>query len=109
MADTGLLVVRAVEQFSWTGERRSSIRTAWNIVCSVPANKDGVVSLRLFFFPDAELTVAGRSAAFFAGYVPSLPDAPPDFAGTDAEVAVGMTSMDSPFEPMQATFIEPFA
>jgi hypothetical protein len=107
MAYTGLLVLRAVEHFSWTGEGRSSIRTAWNVVGSVPANKDGVVSLRLFFFPDADLTVVARSAAFFAGDVPGLPDRVPDFAGSDAEVAAGMASMDSPFEPTQATFIEP--
>lgn len=107
MAYTGLLVLGGVERFSWAGERRTTIRTAWNVVSSVPINKDGVISLRLFFFPDAELTVIARSAAFFAGEVPGLPDRPPDFAGSDEEVAAGMASMDSLFEPNQATFIEP--
>ncbi len=109
MADTGLIVLRGVEDLSWNSDRRSSARTAWNVVGSVPANQDGVVCLRLFFFPDAEMTVVARGAAFFAGDVPGLPDAPPDFAGGDAEVAAGMASMDSPFEPTQATFIEPLA
>lgn len=109
MAYTGLLVLGGVEKLSWDCEPRSTIRTAWNVVGSVPANKEGVVNLRLFFFPDAEMTVAARSAAFFAGDVPGLPEAPPDFAGGDAEVAAGMASMDSPFEPTQATFIEPLA
>jgi hypothetical protein len=107
MAYTGLIVLERVEHFSWAGDRRSTIRTAWNVVGSVPENKDGVVNLRLFFFPDAELTVGARSAAFFAGDVPGLPDRVPDFAGSDAEVAAGMASMDSLFEPTQATFIEP--
>jgi hypothetical protein len=89
VALTGLVVLYDVEEFSWAGERRSAIRTAWNVVGSRPANKDGVVGLRLFFFPDAELTVAARSAAFFAGDVPGLPGRVPDFAWGDAEVAAG--------------------
>jgi hypothetical protein len=107
MAYTGLLVLGGVESFSWASERRSTARTAWNVVGSVPVNEDGVVTLRLFFFPDAEMTVAARSAAFFAGDVPGLPDRVPDFAWSDEEVAAGMASMDSLFEPTQATFIEP--
>ena len=107
-AYTGLLVLGGVESLAWDSERRSSTRTAWNVVGSLPANEDGVVNLKLFFFPDAELTVVARSAAFYAGDVPGLPDTPPDFASSDEEVAVGMASMDSAFEPTQATFIEPY-
>ena len=107
MADTGLIVVGGVEAFQWRAVRRSTSRTSWNVDASVPSNNDGVVNLRLILFPSAELTVVARSAAFFAGDVPGLPDAPPDFVGGDAEVAAGMASMDSLFEPTQATFIEP--
>ncbi len=107
MAYTGLIVLTGIEAFSWRAERRFTRRGAWNVDASRPDNKDGIVNLRLIFFPSAELTVVARGAAFFAGDVPGLPDAPPDFAGTDAEVAAGMASMDSPFEPTQATFIEP--
>ncbi len=107
MAWTGLIVLGGVEAFGWRAERRRTARTSWNVDASVPANKDGVINLRLIFFPSAELTVVARSAAFFAGDVPGLPDWVPDFAWTDAEVAAGMASMDSPFEPTQATFIEP--
>lgn len=109
MANTGLIVLGGVEAFGWRAERRPAARTSWNVDASVPSNSDGVVNLRLMFFPSAELTVTARSAAFFAGDVPGLPDAPPDFAGSDAEVAAGMASMDSLFEPAQATFIEPLA
>ena len=107
MAYTGLLVLGGVEGLSWNSERRRTTRTAWNVVGSLPVNEDGVISLRLFFFPDAELSVVGRSAAFYAGDVPGLPDTPPDFDGSDEAVAAGMASMDSPFEPTQATHIEP--
>ena len=105
MAYTGFLVLSAVEDFSWNSNSRPTIRTAWNVVGSEPVNEGGVVNLRLFFFPDAEMTVVARSAAFYAGDVPGLPDTPPDFAGDDEQVAAGMASMDSPFEPTQATFI----
>jgi hypothetical protein len=54
------------------------------------------------------MTVVARSAAFYAGHVPGLPDTPPDFASSDQEVAAGIASMDSPFEPIQATIIAPF-
>jgi hypothetical protein len=107
MAYTGILVLNGVERFSWVGSPRLTRRTAWNVVESVPINKDGGVNLRLLFFPEAEITMAARSAAFFAGDVPGLPDKPPDFAGDDVEVAAGMASMDSTFEPTQATSIEP--
>jgi hypothetical protein len=107
MADTGFLVLSGVEDLSWNSERRRTTRTAWNVVGSLPVNEDGAVNLRLFFFPDAELTVVARSAAFYAGDVPGLPDTPPDFADTDEAVATGMASMDSPFEPTQVTLVEP--
>ena len=107
MADTGLLVLGGVASLSWNSEWQRTTRTAWNVVGSLPANEDGVINLRLFFFPDGELTVVARSAAFYAGDVPGLPDVPPDFADSDEVVAAGMASMDSPFEPTQATLTEP--
>ena len=109
MSGTGLLVLTGVESFTWISERRSSIRTAWNVVGSLPVNEGGAINLKLFFFPDAELTAVARSAAFYAGDVLGLPDTPPDFASSDEEVALGMASMDSLFEPTQATFIEPYS
>src|ERR1700687_3360272 len=48
-AYTALLVLGGVESLTWDSERRSSTRTAWNIVGSLPVNEDGVVNLKLFF------------------------------------------------------------
>ncbi len=107
MAYTGLLVLGEVESFSWKSERWPAARTAWNVVGSLPVNGGGVINLSLSFFPDADLTVAARRGAFYAGDVPGLPDAPPDLAGSDDEVAAAMATMDSQFEPTQTTFIEP--
>lgn len=109
MAYTGLLVLEGVESLTWKGVRRSSARTAWNVVGSLPMNEDRLINLKLSFFPDAELTVVAQSAAFYAGDVPSLPDTPPDFSDSDETVTVGMASMDSSFEPTQATVIEPYS
>ena len=106
MAYTGLLVLGGVEDLSWSSEQRRTARTAWNVVGSLPVNENGLINLMLFFLPDAELTVVARSAAFYAGDVPGLPEIPPDFADSDEVVAAGMASVDSPFEPTQATFIE---
>ncbi len=72
----------------------------------MPVNEVGRINLRLFFHPDAELTIVARSAVFYAGDVPGLPDVPPDFSGSDEAVAAGMASMDSPFEITQGAFIE---
>jgi hypothetical protein len=109
MANTGLVVLWGVEVLQWRAEPRTTPRTSWNVASSVPSNKDGSVNLRLVFFPSAEMNVLARSAAFFAGDVPDLPDAPPDFAGRDDEVAAGMASMDSLFEAIQATYVEPLS
>lgn len=106
-AFTGLLVLRGVEELSWNNERRDTIRTAWNVDASEPASEGELIHLRLLFFPDATMTVAARSAAFYAGNVPGLSDTPPNFTDSDQQVSSGMASMDSPFEPTQATFIEP--
>jgi hypothetical protein len=106
-AHAGLLVLGSVEDLNWSSQRRRTTRTAWNVVGSLPVNEDGVINLKLFFFPDAELIVVARSAAFYAGEVPGLPDTPPDFFDSDEAVAAGMASMDSLFEPTQATLIQP--
>jgi hypothetical protein len=106
MAHTGMLILGGVEKLSWSGEQRHTTRTAWNVVSSLPVNEAGVIKLRFFFHPDAQLMVVARSAAFYAGDVPGLPEAPPDFAGGDKTVAAGMASMNSQFKPTQATFVE---
>jgi hypothetical protein len=74
VAYTGLLVLGGAEKLSWDNETRHPARAAWNAVASVPVNEDGTINLRLFFHPDAGLTVVARSAAFYPGDVPGLPD-----------------------------------
>jgi hypothetical protein len=57
LAYTGLLVLGGVEKLSWNSEHCHTARTAWNVAASVPVNEDDMINLRLFFHPDAELTV----------------------------------------------------
>jgi hypothetical protein len=60
VAYTGLLVLGGAEKLSWDSETRHPARAAWNAVASVPVNEDGTINLRLFFHPDAGLTVVAR-------------------------------------------------
>lgn len=104
-ARTGLLAVEGVERFSWEGKYGDHPLRAWVVVGSTPIESDSAVGLRLFLSSGGELVVEGCRAGFFAGDVPGLPDQPPDFDGGDEDVAAGMASLDSPFEPTQATFL----
>lgn len=107
-ANTGLLVFVGVEEFTWAGVPRATKRTAWTVVGSTPDNSKGIVRLRLFFVPDGEAHVTARGAAFYVGDVAGLPPAPPDFLEDSEDViSAGMASMQSSFDTVHATFIEP--
>src|SRR5260370_37282495 len=62
MAYTGLLVLGGVEILTWSSERRSSERTAWNVVGSLPVTEDGGLQLKQFFFPYHKLQVVDLDA-----------------------------------------------
>jgi hypothetical protein len=108
MANTGLLVCEGVEEFSWIGKRGSAPRTAWPVDDSIPDNRDGRLRIKVLFYREGETEVIAHGASFYTGNVPGLPDTPPDFM-TDPRklIDAGMASMDSPFEPTQATFVKP--
>lgn len=68
--------------------------------------REGTIRLSLFFAPDAEGHVVASGGAFFVGDVPALPAAPPDFLDdSDEAIAAAMPTMQSPFEPIDATFL----
>ncbi|MFN6118743.1 MAG: hypothetical protein ACK5CE_03755 [Actinomycetes bacterium] len=109
-ANTGVLWVRGVRQLSWSGPSRATEMTAWSVGSSVPRAEDGVFSLTLSMWPapGAQLTLVGESAAFFAGDVPGLNEAPPDYGALDVEsVREGLASWDSEFVPVHAVFLDP--
>lgn len=110
-AYTGLLILRGVESFRWENERVATDRRCWTVCGSEPRNENGRINLTLSGICDIELTVVARSGAFIAGDVPNITydQAPPDLTdSTDEELAAGMASMDSQFEPTQLSVLEPF-
>src|SRR5919198_5668099 len=75
---------------------------------ATPENEQGEMKLTLFLVPDGEVHLLARGGAFYVGEVIGLPEAPPDFgSGSDDLIAAGMASMNSPFVPSHATFLEP--
>jgi hypothetical protein len=108
LGNTGLITFEGVEEFSWSGADRATPLTAWTVVGSVPELRDGHIRFDLFFVPDGELHVLALGSAFYVGDVAHLPPAPPDFIeATSEEIAVGMPSFGSPFEPAYMTRVDP--
>jgi hypothetical protein len=108
-SNTGVLVARGVRQLSWEGPARSAALTAWSVGRSTPRTRGELFSLRLEMWPHpgARLLLTAESAAFFAGDVSGLPEAPPDYGpgdrrAIDSEVA----GWNSHFEPMSAVFLD---
>lgn len=110
LGNTGLMTFEGVEEFAWSAASRATPLTAWTVVTSVPEQRDGRVRIDLFFVPDGELHVVAFAAAFYLGDVPHLPSAPPDFTeATREEIAAGMPSFVSSFEPEYVTHLDPSA
>lgn len=61
----GLLVVRGAYDLKWEAERLSDTFFVWTVLSSTPVIADGSFRMRMGSYPDAELTVAGRSAEFY--------------------------------------------
>jgi hypothetical protein len=77
------------------------------IMSSVPAVESGRFTLGLGCLNGWRLSVVARSAEFFVGDIPGLPDAPPDFAKDDERAIVDrMPSWTATFEPESATFAD---
>jgi hypothetical protein len=102
--NTGLLVFQGVSAFSWVGARRPTPRTAWTVVDSTADRSVAEFRFRLYLVPDGEVQISSARASFFAGDVPGLPEAPPNFLeDSDAAIAAAMPSMQSMFDPKHAT------
>ena len=109
MANTAVLVMRGVERLSWTrGEPPELRRVAHYVMSDKPAVWQGLFSLEVACLRGWYLEAAARSAEFFVGNVPHLPEAPPNFVDDDDRaIAAGMPARDSNFNPEWATFIDP--
>lgn len=104
-ANTALLVVRGVTDFSWqVSGRRPGRMTAFSIIDSTIAFHDDELSLDLATSPDAALTVVGRSAEFYAGDITGGWEAPPNY--TDPGVPrshPGLAQWTTPLTLLHAT------
>lgn len=105
--NTGLLVVRGVRELSWLAERRTTARTAWNIVSSVPERTAGSFTLDIGCIPMARLKLVSDTAEFYAGNVAGLDSAPPDYvADSDATIAVNLPGWGSDLALESSVFSE---
>lgn len=106
-ANTGLLIVRGVHELAWSGRSRDTALTAWSVGSSRPQAMDRLFGLRLGIWPGAQLWLTAESAAFFAGDVPGLSEAPPDYSNLDrAALGHEVAGWDSSFEPLSAVFLD---
>jgi hypothetical protein len=108
-ANTGVLVANGVRELTWSGPSRDTALTAWSIGSSIPQAKDQLFRLSLVMWPHpgARLSLIAESAAFFAGNVPGLAEAPPDYTDGDrAALGHEVACWDSSFEPLSAIFLD---
>lgn len=107
--NTGVLVARGIRELSWTAPTRSTSPTSWSVGGSKVDNQDGLFRLELGLWPapGAKLIVIAESAAFIAGHVAGLADAPPDYSDEDAKVRDLVPSWHSTFVPSSAVFVDP--
>lgn len=108
-ANTGVLVAHGVRELTWAGPGRDTTLTAWSVGSSVPQARDQLFGLNLVMWPHpgAQLSLTAESAAFFAGDVPGLAEAPPDYTDRDrAELGHEIACWDSSFEPVSAVFLD---
>lgn len=108
-ANTGVLIARGVRELTWSGPSRDTPLTAWSIGSSVPQAQDRLfrLSLVLWPHPGAWLSLTAEAAAFFAGVIPGLTEAPPDYTDRDgATLGHEVARWDSIFEPVSAVFLD---
>lgn len=97
-----VVIVDGLIEASWSSKgREQRARSAWTVMDSRCILRDGSLAFKLAFYPDAELTVVGREFRFFAGHVPGVEGAPPDFGeADDEELWAGEPTWDKEFTPL---------
>lgn len=108
MANTGLLICEYVEEMTWSGKRQPLPRVAWPVDDSIPASSDGRLKIRILFYEEGQAEVIAHGASFYTGEIQDLPETPPDYV-TDSNdsIVAGTPSMNSSFDPVQRTLLEP--
>lgn len=107
--NTGVLIARGVRELRWSGSSRDTPLTAWTVGGSEPQSMAGLFGLQLGMWPapGAQLSLKAQSAAFFAGDVPGLTEAPPNYSNHDrATLGPLVAGWESSFEPISAVFLD---
>jgi hypothetical protein len=109
-ANTGVLVAHGVREFTWSAAPRSTGKTAWNVVGSVPHVASRLFELDLSIFPKGRLRLVAEGAEFYVGDAAGLADTPPDYSeDNDATIRAGLAGWHSEFSPMHAVFLDPIS
>jgi hypothetical protein len=105
-ANTGVLVIRRIREFTWSSSGSDGALTAWSVLSSRPQSKDRHFGLSIATWPDASFTLTAENASFFMGAVPGLSEAPPDYGGSDrAMIDRQVARWDSSFELLCAVHV----
>ena len=108
-ANTGLLILEGVSDFTWHVDRHGRDGVEYTIGRWSPnLAADGDWSVLVLFERNGELVLKGRRARFFLLDVPGMDDAPPDFGSATAEeVRAGLPDWDSDGRIVQMTSTPP--
>jgi hypothetical protein len=105
--NTGLLVARAVHEFTWAAEARATDKTAWNVIGSEPRVVDGKFVLELYFFPNARVSLVAEKVEFHVGDVDGLSEQLPDYGeDDDATIRANLPGWRSSFSPIWTSFVD---
>ncbi len=105
-ANVGVLVAHGIRKISWSASPRSTARTAWNVIASTSRCADRLFGLNLRCWPEGHLELSAEDAAFFAGDVPDIGAAPPDYGGDESTIRAGLAGWRSTFKPVHAVFLD---
>ncbi|MFD3442597.1 hypothetical protein ACFWU3_34490 [Streptomyces sp. NPDC058685] len=102
--NAGLLVIRGLQSFHWSGAAQTLDLMAFTAVSSRPSAADGGFRLGLDFFPDGNLSVSGEHADFYLLEAHALPEAPPNYTDRHLEqVRYGLPRWDSECTVLQSS------
>jgi hypothetical protein len=105
--NTGVLIARGVRELTWSASPRTTDLTAWNLVGSTPICRNKLFRLTLPMLPVAQLMLTATHAEFYAGDVPGLDGAPPNYGDDDATIRSRVAGWHSHFSPVHAVFLDP--
>lgn len=100
-----MLIAHGVHALSWTSTPEGG-RTAWTVGGSLPRVEKGLFGLRMALWPNAQLSLRAKNAAFFTGDVPGLDEIPDYGQDDDAAVRAALAGWNSELVPLHAVYLD---